>query len=138
MAKAEVKNDYTWKEKASEYFTNNGPKAVFISIWLGGNIAFFAWRYYTYQHSKYYKYMTYGITFAKASAACLSFNSALMLVTMLRNFLSAIRSSFLGSLIPVDKNIVFHRYMGWAIAFFAAIHIVAHFFNYHALGTSPA
>jgi len=132
--KGEVqKNDLTWKERASEYFVNDGPKVIFIALWLGGNIAFFVWKIIQYKDTKYYTLLSHGITLSKGSAACISFNSALMLVTMLRNFLSGVRSSFLGSVIPVDKNIIFHRYMGWSIALFTAMHIMGHMHNYYAL-----
>jgi len=48
----------------------------------------------------------------------------------LRNFLSWLRATFIGSYLPIDKNIIFHRYIAWTIAFYAAAHIIAHYFNY--------
>jgi len=104
-----------------------------MTLWMIGNIAFFTWKFVQYKDSKYFTLFKYGISISKGAAAVLSFNSALMLVTMLRNFLSAIRSSFIGDLIPVDKNIVFHRYMGYTIGIFATIHIMGHMWNYNAI-----
>lgn len=62
------------------------------------------------------------------------------------------RGSFIGSLLPVDKNIVFHRYIAWVVAFFAGVHMyqilefffsnqvsLAHMFNYNRLSqATPA
>jgi len=38
-----------------------------------------------------------------------------------------------GTYLPIDKNIIFHRYIAWSIAFFAAVHTVAHYFNFNAI-----
>lgn len=130
------KSDLTWKERASEYMVNDGPKVVFIFLWAAGTIALFVYRFVHYYKSQYFLVLGHGVTISRGSAASISFNSALMLLTMARNFLSLLRTSFVGPYIPVDKNIIFHRYMGWCIVFFAGLHIGGHFFNYHTLSST--
>jgi len=44
-----------------------------------------------------------------------------------------IRSTYL----PIDKNLVFHRYLAWTILILAIIHACSHFFNYLYISTYP-
>jgi hypothetical protein len=41
-----TKDDRTWQQKVSDYFVNDGPKLIFIIIWVCGNIAVMAERWY--------------------------------------------------------------------------------------------
>ncbi|XP_073485057.1 NADPH oxidase 3 [Aquarana catesbeiana] len=69
---------------------------------------------------------------ARASAMCLNFNSMLILIPVSRNFVSFLRGSMCctGNMRRLlDKNITFHRLVGYMIALHSAIHIVAHLIN---------
>jgi len=139
MSKNKTKDDRTWQEELSDYMVNDGPKLVFIILWFFANVAFFVERYYYYRYVKkdgaVYEILGEGVTFARASAGCIKLNSALLLCTVLRNFLSWLRGTWMGNYLPIDKNIVFHRYLAWAILFFTFVHCVAHFFNYRTVST---
>jgi predicted ferric reductase len=78
---------------------------------------------YKYERKDVFSILGEGAPFARGSAATIKLNSALMLVTMLRNFLSFIRGTFLGTYLPIDKNIVFHKWIGWTILLFTIIHM---------------
>jgi len=134
------RDDRTNWEKVSDYFVNDGVKIVWIVLWFVGTAAAFLERYIHYYKPGIatvpYAVLGQGLPMARGAAAALKVNTALLLVTMLRNFLSFIRGTWLGSLLPVDKTIVFHRYIAWTCAFFAAWHIMAHMFNYNKLATS--
>lgn len=39
-------DERTWKEKVNDYLVNDGPKLVFIILWLLANIAVMAERYH--------------------------------------------------------------------------------------------
>lgn len=41
-----TKNDLTWGERASEYMTNEGPKIVFIILWVLSTVAIFGWKWW--------------------------------------------------------------------------------------------
>lgn len=128
-----VKEERTTGEKISDYFVNDGPKIVFIILWFIGNVAVFSERYYHYSNVRkdVFNVMGHPVPLARGSAAAIKLNTALLLCTVLRNFISVLRGSFLGSIVPFDKNIIFHRYIAWSTAFFAAVHIMSHYFNYN-------
>lgn len=125
-------DERTFGEKVSEYFVNDGPKLVFVVLWVLANIACFGERVYEYVWVKTEVYALFGegVWIARGAAAGIKLNAALILMTVLRNFLSFVRGTFLGSYLPIDKNIIFHRYIAWTIAFWSAIHMTAHYFNY--------
>lgn len=132
----QAKDDRTFAEKASDYFVNDGPKLVFIILWFIANVAVFFERYYYYQNPNtealeiVVNQLGHGVAMARGAAAALKLNCALILMTVLRNFLSWLRGTCLGDYFPIDKNIIFHRYIAWTIAFFSGVHICAHFFNF--------
>lgn len=140
MSEAEpnMKDDRTYKEKIGDYFVNDGPKVVFIILWLLANIAVITERYYHYivERPEIYAILGHGLTSARGSAAAIKLNCALLLCTVLRNFLSWLRGTFLGTYLPIDKNIIFHRYIAWSIAFFSFVHTIAHYFNFKTLSTA--
>jgi len=67
---------------------------------------------------------------ARGTGAAIKLDSFVILFTVTRNFLSWIRGSWLGYYIPVDKNIVFHRYIAWTIAINSWVHFNAWYWNY--------
>jgi len=72
------------------------------------------------------------VQLARGCGACLNFNGALILVPMLRRFLSWIRAQRFGRLIPVDHGVAFHKLVGHVLFGFAVVHTIAHFGNYLA------
>lgn len=142
-------DDRTRKEKAKDYFVNDGWKTVFIVLWVLANIAVFVDRYYVYCMSweepfaeeplnekeetlkSVFNIMNVGVCIARGAAAGIKLNAALLMLAVLRNFLSWLRGTFLGTFLPIDKNIVFHRYLAWTVAFWAFVHTVAHLFNFY-------
>ncbi|KNE58892.1 hypothetical protein AMAG_04430 [Allomyces macrogynus ATCC 38327] len=75
-----------------------------------------------------------GIPAAKAAAACLNWNSAIILLPVCRTLISKLRVTVLSTIIPFDKSIAFHRHVGYAIVLFTWIHVMAHIWNYRVLG----
>jgi predicted ferric reductase/Ca2+-binding EF-hand superfamily protein len=70
------------------------------------------------------------IQLARGCGACLNFNCALILVPMLRHFLTWIRAQRFGRFVPVDDAVEFHKLVGHVIFGLAAVHTLAHFGNY--------
>jgi predicted ferric reductase/Ca2+-binding EF-hand superfamily protein len=70
------------------------------------------------------------IQLARGCGACLNFNGALILVPMLRHFLTWIRAQRFGRFVPVDDVVGFHKLIGHVIFGFAVVHTLAHFGNY--------
>jgi len=134
-AGSKAKDTRDWKEKLNDYMVNDGPKVVVIIIWILGNGVVFGERFYHYYvvRKDVFKILGHGVTFARASAAGIKLNCALLLMTVLRNFLSWLRGTFVGSYLPVDKNIIFHRYLAWTILAYTIMHVVSHFFNFNKI-----
>lgn len=127
-------------DKFSNYLVNDGGKTVLIAVWIFGCAAAFAERCRFYMvvmngdpDNSIFGVLGHGITGARAAASVVKLNCTLLLITVLRNILSWIRASAVGIYLPVDKNIVFHRYCAWAMAFFSSMHTFAHMFNFNTI-----
>ncbi|KAJ7653160.1 NADPH oxidase [Mycena polygramma] len=78
---------------------------------------------------------TFGITFtiARAAALVLHVDVVFILLPVCRNFISIVRRSPLGDVIPFEKNIEFHKATAWAIVAGSVIHTLAHIVNLYRL-----
>eukprot|EP00179_Madagascaria_erythrocladioides_P019363 CAMPEP_0198337834 /NCGR_PEP_ID=MMETSP1450-20131203/31445_1 /TAXON_ID=753684 ORGANISM="Madagascaria erythrocladiodes, Strain CCMP3234" /NCGR_SAMPLE_ID=MMETSP1450 /ASSEMBLY_ACC=CAM_ASM_001115 /LENGTH=579 /DNA_ID=CAMNT_0044042673 /DNA_START=77 /DNA_END=1816 /DNA_ORIENTATION=+ len=150
VAAVSEKGDLTWNE-FKKYGVNDGPKIIFIVLWVVINLILIVERalYYSYRFDADRTdevrsgllrnpasitatlEIGAGIPVARAAASALKFNCALILFTVCRNFLSALRKTCCNKWLPLDKNIVFHRYIAWTIAFLVFAHMGAHYFNYY-------
>lgn len=126
--------------KCRNYCVNDGAKIALIVLWVLATAAVFAERYVAYavfkgdkansKAAQFFSIMGQTLPLARASAAAVKLQCALLLLFVLRNFISWIRGTWVGSVLPVDKAIVFHRYVAWTMGFFATVHILAHWINY--------
>eukprot|EP01132_Coremiostelium_polycephalum_P005567 gene5567-6933_t len=126
------------KEEIQKYWVNDGLKLVFIILYIAGNVAVFLERFlhYKYSREEVFALIGYGGSIARGSAAMIKLNAALILIPVLRNFLSWVRGTFINNYIPIDKNIVFHRLVAWVICGATFAHVMAHFNNYRIISTS--
>eukprot|EP00026_Physarum_polycephalum_P006372 Phypoly_transcript_06414.p1 GENE.Phypoly_transcript_06414~~Phypoly_transcript_06414.p1 ORF type:complete len:527 (+),score=77.52 Phypoly_transcript_06414:145-1725(+) len=132
-ASADPANTKTWKTRVRDYWVNDGPKVVFMIIFFIINTAVFLERFihYRYHVPAVFTVLKYGVCFARASAASIKFTSAVILLPVLRNILSWLRGTWVNNYIPIDKNLVFHKFCAWFIAIMTAVHCVSHFYNFH-------
>jgi predicted ferric reductase len=102
-----------------------------IIIYITINLALFLTTFQKYRLKRIalFKMLGYGVVIARSCGACLRFNTALILVPVLRNMLKWLRSLPIGNYLPIDKNIMFHKKIAFAIGIFTAGHTVAHCFN---------
>ncbi|KAM9316728.1 NADPH oxidase 3 [Gastrophryne carolinensis] len=107
---------------------------AFQGIWLGLNLYLFVDTFLWYENADSYYYtrviLGSALAWARASATCLNFNCMLILIPICRNVVSFIKGTcvcYKGGLL--DKNITFHRLVGYMIVLHSAIHIVAHMVN---------
>eukprot|EP01088_Endostelium_zonatum_P015651 TRINITY_DN3946_c0_g1_i1.p1 TRINITY_DN3946_c0_g1~~TRINITY_DN3946_c0_g1_i1.p1 ORF type:complete len:553 (+),score=54.50 TRINITY_DN3946_c0_g1_i1:88-1746(+) len=119
------------------YWVNDGPKLVIILLFILINIIVMGERFdhYLRRNPKPYHILGAGVLIARATAASIKFCSALILLTVLRNLISALRGTWLSTYVPFDKALVWHRYLAWIIAFMGTIHVCAHMINYHTIET---
>jgi len=113
---------------------NDGAKVVFMFIFFAVNLTLFLERFIHYKNLKnppVFSVLGYGVCFARGSAATIKFSSAVILLPVLRNFLSWLRGTWVNNYLPIDKNIIFHKFCAWFIAIMTAVHCVSHFYNFH-------
>ena len=79
----------------------------------------------------------FGWTFviSRASAEVINFDTALILFPVCRTLLSMLRETPLNGIIPIDKNITFHKLVGYSLVFFSLLHVAGHWNNLWQLAT---
>nr|KAJ3405144.1 hypothetical protein HK105_003795 [Polyrhizophydium stewartii] len=75
--------------------------------------------------------LQHGLPIARSAANVINLDCAIILFTVCRNVISLLRTTFLGRIVPFDKNITFHIWVAYSIVFWTIVHIVAHYFNYN-------
>ena len=112
--------------------------AIFLLLWIGANIAVFTTAYLSYNHKKYYYInliLGKALPIARASAACLNLNNALILIPVCKNVIESIRKFINLKIFPrnltklTDEAIHFHKIVAYSIFFFTAVHYYSHCFN---------
>ncbi len=112
------------------------PYVVYQNILLLAYLALNVWLFWrAMNHYAAIGANTY-IQIARGAGACLNLNGALVLIPMMRTFLTWIRKSFLAVFVPVDRAVDIHKLIGQAIFLFTIIHSAAHLLNYDAMSST--
>lgn len=94
----------------SRYFLLDNWKRLWImSLWISVMAGLFVWKFIQYRNRTSFQVMGYCICVAKGAAETLKLNMALILLPVCRNTLTWLRSTWLGSYIPFDDNLDFHK-----------------------------
>ena len=67
---------------------------------------------------------------ARVHGMCLNFNCVLILVFMMKVFLTWLRSTWLGKYLPIDHHIKFHKAVAVVILVLSILHFVGHLGRY--------
>eukprot|EP01104_Vermistella_antarctica_P015883 TRINITY_DN5307_c0_g2_i1.p1 TRINITY_DN5307_c0_g2~~TRINITY_DN5307_c0_g2_i1.p1 ORF type:complete len:579 (+),score=114.55 TRINITY_DN5307_c0_g2_i1:193-1929(+) len=119
-----------------DWWERKGLTFVFFSVYVVVNAILFAEAVHRYYElSKENDAINDGVIIARGFGALLNFNCALILIPVLRNALTKLRKTRLHKFIPWDYNIIFHKRVAWWIAICGTFHGVAHYVNYHIVGT---
>lgn len=110
------------------YLKNNYVFVSFLTVFVVINLGLFISRAIQYRHSNIFT------IFARACGQCLNFNCAFVLVLMLRQTLTFLRTRGLGVVLPLDNHIYLHKLTGCYIAGFSLFHTIMHLFNFSKLG----
>lgn len=107
-------------------------------VWIGIHIGLFIYEYFEEQGEQNTKDMKKMLSvyflIARASAKCLNFDLSIILIPICRNLISILRRiPYLSQVVPFDKHLKFHAIIAYTLAFFAAVHTVAHYFNFMLL-----
>jgi len=116
------------------WMINEGGRSLFFGTWIALHliVAIFGFFHYQLKDNLNNARKTFGITFAiaRTAALVLHVDAAIILLPVCRNFVSFLRRTSLGTVIPFDKNITLHKATGWAIVIGSAVHIGAHMVNF--------
>nr|XP_012143255.1 PREDICTED: NADPH oxidase 5 isoform X1 [Megachile rotundata] len=106
------------------YMKNNYVYIAFISIFVSINVALFISRLYEYRRSNGY------VMLARACGQCLNFNCSFILVLMLRQCITFLRTHGFNSVLPLDQHIYLHKMTGVLIGVFSVVHTLMHLLNF--------
>ncbi|XP_032676109.1 NADPH oxidase 5 [Odontomachus brunneus] len=102
------------------YMKNNYVYIAFISIFILINVALFVSRLYEYRHNSGY------VMFARACGQCLNFDCTFILILMLRQCITFLRTHGFNSVVPLDHHIYLHKMTGLLIGVFSIMHVLMH------------
>uniref|UniRef100_A0A0K0DSC4 NAD(P)H oxidase (H2O2-forming) n=1 Tax=Strongyloides stercoralis TaxID=6248 RepID=A0A0K0DSC4_STRER len=112
---------------------------AWIFIFFSINALLFLERFWHYrfevEHRDLRRVLGTGIAITRGAAAAISFSMSLILLTVCRNLITVIRVTPIGEYIPLDSAIVFHKIIGYTIAFFSAVHTIGHLVNFYNIAT---
>ncbi|KAG5311935.1 NOX5 oxidase, partial [Pseudoatta argentina] len=102
------------------YMKNNYVFIAFISMFMLINMILFVSRLYKYRNHNVY------IMFSRACGQCLNFDCTFILVLMLRQCITFLRTHSFNSLVPLDHHIYLHKMTGILIGIFSIVHTLMH------------
>ncbi|KAJ6461087.1 NADPH oxidase [Mycena sanguinolenta] len=139
--KGRVRHDPTRPKKLTEkislWLINEGRQRIFFAVFILLHllVAALGFVHYGLKDNLNNARRTYGITFtiARAAALVLHVDVVFILLPVCRNFISVLRRTPLGDVIPFEKNITFHKATGWSIVIGSVVHTLAHIVNLYRL-----
>ncbi|KAJ7632238.1 NADPH oxidase [Roridomyces roridus] len=124
-------------QKVKIWLINEGQRHIFFATFLILHliVAILGFMHYGLKDNLNTARATFGITFtiARAAALVLHVDVIFILLPVCRNFVSVMRRTPLGTVIPFDKNITLHKATAWAIFTGSLIHTLAHIVNLYRL-----
>ncbi|XP_055323484.1 superoxide-generating NADPH oxidase heavy chain subunit C isoform X2 [Sitodiplosis mosellana] len=106
------------------YLKNNYVFLSFLTIFVAINVGLFASRAFQYRESNIY------VIIARACGQCLNFNCAFVLVLMLRQCITFLRTRGFSTILPLDNHIYMHKMTGILIAIYSLVHTIMHLINF--------
>ncbi|KAI3445360.1 hypothetical protein Pfo_002025 [Paulownia fortunei] len=114
-------------QKLAYFIEDNWKRIWVMALWLAICAGLFTWKFVQYKHKAVFHVMGYCVTTAKGGAETLKFNMALILLPVCRNTMTWLRSrTKLGTVVPFDDNINFHKVIALGIAVGTGLHVGAH------------
>ncbi|KAH7298309.1 hypothetical protein KP509_25G036700 [Ceratopteris richardii] len=112
-----------WIQHNCNYISENWRRAWVMCLWLATMAILFTWKFFQYKERAAFQVMGYCVCVAKGAAETLKLNMAVILLPVCRNTVTWLRSSTkLGSIIPLDDNLNFHKVIAVAITMGVILH----------------
>ncbi|XP_050094231.1 uncharacterized protein LOC126576951 [Anopheles aquasalis] len=106
------------------YIKNNYVYLSFLTIFTLINVGLFISRAIQYRQSNGF------VILARACGQCLNFNCAFILVLMLRQCITFLRTRGFTAFLPLDQHIYLHKLTGVLVAIYSLVHTIMHLFNF--------
>ncbi|XP_010549734.1 PREDICTED: respiratory burst oxidase homolog protein B [Tarenaya hassleriana] len=122
------KNPITKYAKSFAYFVSENRKRIWVlALWISICVGLFTWKFVQYKDRAVFDVMGYCVTVAKGGAETTKLNMALILFPVCRNTITWLRTKTkLGSIVPFDDNINFHKVIAFGIAIGVGLHAISH------------
>ncbi|XP_014669047.1 PREDICTED: dual oxidase-like [Priapulus caudatus] len=132
------------KKKWNAFITfmeDNRQKVFYLTLFYCICLALFAERYAHYcvlsENNDLRRVMGHGICVTRGAAHVMSFTFSLLLLTVCRHIITALRDTVINQYIPLDSALEFHKIVACTSAFFTAVHSVGHIINMYHVTTQP-
>lgn len=106
------------------YMKNNYVYLIFLAVFTLVNIGLFISRAIEYRHYSGF------VILARACGQCLNFNCMFVLVLMLRQCITFLRTRGFSMFLPLDQHIYFHKLTGALIFIYSVVHTIMHLCNF--------
>lgn len=122
------------------YYLSLWKELIFLLIWIAVQQYLFfdtLFRFHQNPHFSSTNALTgYGVAIAKACAAVINFNSAMLVATMCQISITALQGSPIGRIVPFEKYRELHRMAAVSIVTYSLLHTGAHYYNYARIPTN--
>ncbi|KAM7273818.1 hypothetical protein ACFE04_028482 [Oxalis oulophora] len=114
--------------RGTKYFLlDNWQRVWVMALWIGVMAVLFVYKYIQYRNRAAYQVMGHCVCMAKGAGETLKLNMALILLPVCRNTITWLRNKTkLGTVVPFDDNLNFHKVIAGGIAVGVAIHMFYH------------
>lgn len=123
----------TVSEKISKWMVNEGYRRILFAVFLALHLLAFVLSaiQYAMQDNFDTARNIFGVTFvvARSAALVIHIDMALIMLPICRTLVSTLRLSALNRVVAFDKNLSFHKAIGWSMLAFSWLHSVAHLNN---------
>ncbi|KAJ7706691.1 NADPH oxidase B [Mycena rosella] len=136
-ASAKAAQPKSWGHRLNVWMINEGHMNLFFALFLTLHLLAFilAWFHYSLKDNLTTARGTFGATFviARSAAVVLHIDVIFILLPVCRNFVSVMRRTPIGTVIPFDENITLHKATAWSIVLGSLVHTLAHVVNLYRL-----
>ncbi|KAJ2998086.1 hypothetical protein HDV02_004911 [Globomyces sp. JEL0801] len=128
-AKSNWAEKHPYLSKIHEWYLWNEPRMLFGAFYVSCVAGAGLYGYLMHLEGDHPPYFP----FAKMFGLILDFNLSFILIPVLRNFLSFLRTTPVSEKLPLDDNITIHKWVGYTIGISAVGHITMHFLDFYYL-----
>lgn len=129
----EAPRDLNLKERFNRWMVNEGSRRLVVGAFILAHCMIFGFGFMNYQLKDNLTQARatygYGYPIARSAALVLHFDVACILLPVCRTLISLARQTPLNGIIPFDKNITFHKQVGYSLVIFTWVHTIAHLHN---------